>query len=134
MMKKSVLLIISLFIALSSARSAARQQDPDDQPIKLSAELVSFDALILNKKTGTVINGLTKDAFTIYEDGIKQQVTHFSQDKLPLSIVLLLDVSGSVQPIINQVRDEGMRALQQLRPDDEVAVIAFGKWAALKQD
>ncbi len=131
---RMLLFVVLLFDANLFAYSQAGQQDPDDQPIKLKTELVSLDALILNKKTGTVINGLTKDDFTIYEDGVKQQITHFSQDKLPLSIMLLLDVSGSVQPIINRVRDEGMKALQYLRPDDEVAVMAFGKWATVKQD
>ena len=62
-------LLVLLFNANLFAHSQARQQDPDDQPIRLNTELVSLDALILNKKTGTVINGLTKDDFTIYEDG-----------------------------------------------------------------
>jgi Ca-activated chloride channel homolog len=128
-----LLLIISLLTSTLFVYPQ-QQQDPPDQPIKLGTELVALDALILNKKTGALINGLTKDDFTIYEDGVKQLITHFSQDKLPLSIVLLLDVSGSVGPIINEVRDEGIKALQQLRPDDEVAVMAFGKWATVIQD
>ena len=131
---RTLLLIISLFTTPLFARPQQQQQDPGDQPIKLGTELVALDALVLNKKSGAVIKGLTKDDFTIYEDGIKQLITHFSQDRLPLSILLLLDASGSVGPIIDEVRDEGIRALQQLRPDDEVAVMAFGKWATVTQD
>ena len=45
----------------------------------------------------------------IYEDDVKQEITHFSQDKLPLSIVLLVDLSGSVQPISNKSATERYR-------------------------
>jgi VWFA-related protein len=112
----------------------ARQKSADDQVIKLKSELVTVDTQVLSRKTGIAINALTKRDFTIYEDGVKQYVETFSQDKLPLSIVLLLDVSGSVQPIIDQVSDHGLEALSQLRPQDEVAVMAFGVWATVIQE
>jgi len=96
--------------------------------LKLSTELVVVDAQVLSKKTGSPVNGLTERDFVLYEEGVKQRITHFSQDKLPLSILLLLDVSGSVMPAINQVRDSGLRALNELKPGDEVAVMAFGAW------
>lgn len=136
-MKTTLSRLLPFLILCITANALTRlpsSQDPNDQPIRLRAELITIDAQVTRKKTGEVIGGLSQGDFTIYEDGIKQQITYFSQDKLPLSIVLLLDVSASVQPIINQVRDEGMLALRQLRPDDEVAVMAFGKWATVKQD
>jgi VWFA-related protein len=136
-MKTTLSRLLPLLILFATAKALTRSpspQDPADEPIRLRTELVTIDAQVTRKKTGEVVGGLSQDDFTSYEDGIKQQITYFSQDKLPLSIVLLLDVSASVQPIINQVRDEGMLALRQLRPDDEVAVMAFGKWATVKQD
>lgn len=102
--------------------------------MKLSTQLVVVDAQVLRKKTGTPVNGLTERDFVLYEEGVKQQITHFSQDKLPLSIVLLLDVSGSVMPAIDQVRDSGLKALNELKPGDEVALMAFGVWATVLQD
>lgn len=93
-----------------------------------------LDAHVLNKKTQQVIDGLTKDAFILYEDGVKQQVSHFSLDKLPLSIVILLDVSGSVAPHEEQIKEGGLQTLQGLKPDDEVALMAFDSEAALIQD
>src|SRR5258708_10894931 len=81
----------------------AQQQDTGDSPIKLRTELVVLDAQVTRKSTRAVVSGLTKNDFAIYEDGVKQQITYFSQDNVPLSLLLLLDVSGSVQPIIDQV-------------------------------
>lgn len=102
--------------------------------MRLSTQLVVLDAQVLSKKTGIPVNRLSERDFVLYEEGVKQQITHFSQDRLPLSIVLLLDVSGSVMPAIDQVRDSGLRALNELKPGDEVALMAFGAWATVLQD
>ena len=68
------------------------------------------------------------------ENGIRQPISYFSRDELPLSILLLLDVSGSVRPIIHQIRDGALEALQRLKPDDRVAVMAFANTSRLAQD
>lgn len=109
-------------------------QNPPDEPLKISTQLVVVDAQLLSKKTGAVVTGLEREHFSLYEDGVKQRITHFSQDKLPLSVVLLLDVSGSVKPVIDRVRDEGIAVLRQLKPDDEVSIVIFGMWATVLQD
>lgn len=128
------LLVPALVAALASPIHSQAQQRNEDEPLKLSTQLVVVDAQVLSKKTGIPVNGLSERDFVLYEEGVKQQITHFSQDKLPLSIVLLLDVSGSVMPAIDQVRDSGLRALNELKPGDEVALMAFGAWATVLQD
>ena len=128
----AVLLVTILALLLSSFRSQA--QDTQEEPLELSTQLVVIDAQVLNKKTGLPVQGLTERDFVVYEDGVKQQLTHFSQDSLPLSIVLLLDVSGSVMPAINSVRESGLKALNQLKSGDEVALMAFGVWTTVLQE
>ncbi|HSF23852.1 MAG TPA: VWA domain-containing protein [Blastocatellia bacterium] len=130
-----ILISFALLAVLTAPiRPQSRERAAPEEPLKLSAELVVLDAQVLSKKTGAVVNGLASEDFTLLEDGVKQRITHFSQDRLPLSIVLLLDVSGSVQPIIDQVCAEGLRALSQLKPDDEVALMVFGLWTTVLQD
>src|SRR4030095_3115404 len=72
------------------------------------------------------LGGLKSEDFAVFEDDVRQRITHFSQDKLPLSILLLLDVSGSVRPYSQQIRDGALEAIQHLKPEDEVALAAFG--------
>jgi VWFA-related protein len=130
------ILIAFALVAVLTATTRPQSQEPSalEEPLKLSTELVVLDAQVLNKRTGAVVNGLKAENFTLLEDRVRQRITHFSQDKLPLSIVLLLDVSGSVQPIIDRVCEEGLRALRQLKPEDEVALMVFGLWATVLQD
>ena len=59
--------------------------------VKVDVDLVNIDALVLQKNTARIVGGLNKEDFLLYEDGIKQEVTHFSQDQLPLSVVLAID-------------------------------------------
>jgi VWFA-related protein len=113
--------------------SLSQKSAAPDEPVKLSTQLVVVDAQVLNKKTGAPVGGLTAGDFVLYEEGAKQPITHFSQDELPLSIVLLLDVSASVMPVIDQVRNSGIRALNELKSGDEVALMAFGVWASVLQ-
>src|SRR5262249_40269984 len=90
--------IISIFLLLSIGASevGSQTQRPkqSELTVKIDTDLVVTDALVVSKKTGRVIGDLKREDFLLYEDGVRQEITHFSQDKLPLSVMLLLDVSG----------------------------------------
>lgn len=126
-------LSVAMLLAVLPANILAQQQDPLDV-VKVNTDLVVFDAQVIDKKSKRTIGDLTKDDFAITENGVKQEVSYFSRDELPLSIILLLDVSRSVRPIIHEIRDGALNALQRLKPADEVAVMAFGTTYQLAQD
>ena len=86
--------------------SAQTPQTPDDV-IKINTELVVVDAQVLAKKTGRIIGSLHREDFQLYEDGVKQELTFFSQDKLPLSIVLLFDLTDTVRPVLKPLARGG---------------------------
>src|ERR1043165_5123224 len=116
---------------LLAATVVAQQREPDDV-IKVNTDLVVFDAQVIDKKSKRIIGDLTKADFAVTDNGVKQQLSYFRRDELPLSIILLLDVSRSVRPIIHDIRNGALNALQRLKPDDQVAVMAFAsetKWA-----
>lgn len=134
MLKRSLLLLVltlSLFIpVLAQSGKSNKAQDPDDSVIKVDTSVVSLDIQVLNKKTNTPVNGLTENDFEIYEDNVKQVISNFSQDKTPLSVLLLLDVSSSIDPILPQIKNGATQALQLLKPEDEVGVMAFATGTA----
>ena len=97
--------------------------------VKVDVDLVKIDALVLQKNTARVVGGLKKEDFLLYEDGIKQEITHFSQDELPLSVVLAID-RGPVCPYrIDTWSAEAHRAareaIDRLKLVDEIAVMSF---------
>ncbi|HEY8203498.1 MAG TPA: VWA domain-containing protein [Pyrinomonadaceae bacterium] len=110
----------------------AQEIDPNDI-IRVNTDLVILDAQVIDKKTRKVFGGLRQRDFEIYEENVKQPIVYFSQDQLPLSVLLLLDISRSVAPIIEQVGAGANDALQRLKPEDEVAVMAFADYPKLIQ-
>jgi len=126
----SIVLVFCLFIPVLAQSQSPVTKDTEEPTIKISSELVSLDMQVLNKKTGNPFGGLTADNFEIYENNVKQQITNFSQDKLPLSVLLLVDVSGSVEPIIPEIQADALKALQLLKPEDEAGVMIFASETA----
>jgi len=112
--------------------TSAQEIDPSDV-IKVNTDLVVFDAQVIDKNTRKVFGGLRREDFEIYEENVKQPLVYFSQDQLPLSVLLLLDISRSVTPIIEQVGAGANTAMQRLKPEDEVAVMAFADYPKLIQ-
>jgi Ca-activated chloride channel homolog len=64
--------------------------------ITIGTDVVNVEAVVYNKKTGGVIQGLKKDHFEIYEDGIKQEIENFATPEAPVTMVLLLEYSKLV--------------------------------------
>lgn len=107
------------------------QSPAEDQTLKLRSDLVLVDVLPVQKKTGRVVADLTRDDFSIFEDGVQQAISHFSKDKLPVSIVLLIDRAGCVNAFSPQIRAATVRAISHLKPEDEVAIMTFSNKVAL---
>src|ERR1700759_2429206 len=109
-MKRSRALVAALFTSLLFAAlvcSRTLAQTPpssgtqDDSgagtPLfRANVNLVTVDAAVLNKKPGRALGPLTANDFTLYENGAAQRIEYFSQDELPLSVVLLFDLTDSV--------------------------------------
>ena len=135
--RRAIRLLFLLIASVSSAggcnTSFAQEKEPAEV-IKINTDLVVFDAQVFDQKTKRAIGGLTKDDFVVTEKGVRQPVSYLSLDELPLSIMLLIDVSGSVRQILHQIRDGALEALQHLKAEDQVAVMAFATTSEVVQD
>ena len=104
-----------------------------DDIVKVDVDLVTIDALVLQKNTARVVGGLKKEDFVLLEDGTKQEITHFSQDSLPLSVLLLIDRGGCLDPFGDKVHRAASDAIARLKPADEVAVMTYHDTTRLLQ-
>jgi Ca-activated chloride channel family protein len=93
--------------------------------LKVDVDLVTIDALVLQKKTARMVGGLKKEDFLVYEDGTKQEITHFSQDTLPLSVLFLVDRGGCLDPFSEEVHRAMREATERLKPVDEAALMTY---------
>jgi len=127
-----------LLLAFVIASVPAFCQNPapaePQQVFKVDVNLVLIDAQVLKKKTHQPVPALQADDFLLYESGVKQQIASVSQDKLPLSVVFLFDLTDSVRPVLEYLGGGALQALQHLKPEDEAAVMVYAASAQLLQD
>jgi VWFA-related protein len=109
-------------------------QAPKLEAFNLYSYLVMMDVLAANSKTGAVIGNLAIDDFEVRDNGAKTDIIHFSRGELPLSVILLIDAGGKTPYVMSCLRRNIAAWLRELRPDDEVALMAFGGSTALVQD
>ncbi|MFN0124046.1 MAG: VWA domain-containing protein [Blastocatellia bacterium] len=95
--------------------------------IRVNTELVSVDVLVSDRTGQKNAPRLAAEEFVVYEDGKRQEVANFSAAEVPFSLVLLLDVSGSASRDLSLIRQAAIRFLQELRPQDRVAIVTFHK-------
>jgi len=128
-----------LFLALGAALAAQtpqNQQPPEDLPtLKVDVNVVNVLASVRDKH-GALISNLEKKDFTVLEDGKAQTIKYFTRETdVPLTIGLLVDVSGSQRNLIDIERDAASQFFSQvLRKKDEAFLIMFGEEAELLQD
>jgi Ca-activated chloride channel homolog len=87
---KGVLCILA-GVALAAQDAPVR----DSRVFRSAVELTSVTATVRDAD-GRLVTGLTREAFEVYEDGERQQVTHFTNERVPVSLALLLDISDSM--------------------------------------
>jgi VWFA-related protein len=103
--------------------------------IKVDVDVVNLLASVRDKK-GALIPGLQKQDFTILEDGKAQTIKYFTKETdLPLTIGLLVDVSGSQRNLIDIERSAASQFFRDvLRKKDLAFLISFGEETELLQD
>jgi VWFA-related protein len=101
----------------------------------VDVDVVSILASVRDKR-GALIPNLQKDDFTILEEGKAQTIKYFTRETdLPLTIGLLVDVSGSQRNLIDIERSAASQFFSQvLRKKDEAFLISFGEETELLQD
>jgi Ca-activated chloride channel homolog len=110
-------------IAVEPASSASTTIDEGDI-IKVNTQLVSIPVRVMDKK-GRFIGGLAKENFRVYEDGVEQEVTMFSNEQQPFTVVLMLDMSYSAKFKASEIQSAAIAFIDQLRPADKVMVVSF---------
>ena len=96
----------------------------DAPTFKTAISLVHVDAEVV-AQDGRILIGFSREDFRVLDEGKEQPILHFSSGEDPLDLILLFDVSGSMKPKVAEVAAAAREGVQELRPGDRVAVMAF---------
>jgi VWFA-related protein len=101
------------------------QPDEDEDVVRVETSLVVCDVLVLDPK-GHAVRGLVREDFVVSEEGQSQEVGTFSLGndvRVPRSIVLVIDYSGSQFPFIKMSVEAAKTLVDKLSPLDLMAVV-----------
>lgn len=111
-------------LALGIAVDAA--QAPRAPHFRSNVDLTTITATVVDRNRA-LVRGLPREAFDVYEDGILQSIAQFTNERVPISLAVLLDVSDSMYgQRIKDARDAVDDFVGRLLdPVDEFAIVAF---------
>lgn len=102
-----------------------RRRTPPGQIVSsIAPQLKRFNASVTDRN-GRAIGGMRETDFTVYENGIERRVTNVVPTNEPFNLVLLLDVSGSVEERMDFIRKAARDFLKTTSPQDRIAIISF---------
>ena len=81
--------------------------------------------VIVSDREGRYIPGLKKEDFTVFRDGVKQNITFFATFDEPFSVALLLDTSGSTEDVLKSIKNAAKDFVNLLNPQDKCLVATF---------
>jgi Ca-activated chloride channel homolog len=115
---------IAVFIAAACSALAASLDARQQPPFRSGARTVAVHATVTDGD-GRLVPDLTREDFEVYDNGKLQPLTVFSADVQPLSIVVMLDRSGSMAGSFRLVAAAAEAFVRKLQPDDKARIGTF---------
>lgn len=131
MIQRALAVGFALATAVASVGAHPRQ-NPQRPPLIIGAEVevVSVPVLVFDR-AGRFVPDLRKEEIQIFEDGVLQEITYLGtstgDDRIPLSIALTLDTSGSMQPSIAFLKEAATFFTGKIEASDQALVVQFNE-------
>ncbi len=120
--------IIAAVILVTTVAIYAQQKN-----LKVDVEMVLVPATVTDE-LGHYVVGLSPEHFQVFEDKVEQKVQTFSSEDVPLSVGIILDVSGSMKSSITLAKDAAVTFLKMGSPEDDYFLVEFNDKAVVTED
>jgi VWFA-related protein len=125
-----VFLVVFCLLIQEGGAPLAHPQTRAQARIIANVELVQIPIIIFDDK-GAVASGLKKSDFRLFDDGVEQNIVYFERERVPVSFVILADLSSSMARKIPFVQEAALSLLDPLQESqqdsDEYSVFGIGK-------
>jgi VWFA-related protein len=106
------------------APSLVTRSAPGEVTTVVSPQLLRLNVSVTDRH-GRAMSGLSARDFTLYENGQERKIVEVKPANAPFNLILLLDVSGSVEERIDFIRKAGRSFLATASPQDRISIISF---------
>jgi VWFA-related protein len=110
----------------------AKEQDHDADSLRLSVDvaLVVLHATVTDRQGG-LVHSLGKQDFEVYEDGVRQRITFFKNEDIPVTVGLVVDHSSTMRRKLAEVSSAARTFVRSSNPEDEMFVVNFNERVSL---
>jgi Ca-activated chloride channel homolog len=122
--------LVTALLVLGSLSGFAGGQAPGSktpekggQTFRVQVEMVSLPVVVTDRE-GYHAKNLKAEDFAVLEDGVPQDIAAFAPVEDPISVALLLDVSGSTESDLRTIQNEAIWFVSDLRRDDSIAIVS----------
>ena len=121
MIRSGIPLLITLTLAVSTQQP---RLDQSPHRLKVDVDLVEVNASVVDSE-GRLVSGLEKENFEVFEDKVQQEIVSFSSEDVPVSVGIILDVSGSMKNELQNAVQAANTFMKGGNFDDEYFLIEF---------
>ncbi len=100
------------------------------KPIQVDVQLALVNVTVTDGYE-RLVTGLEQDNFHVFEDGVPQEIVNFSSEDVPISIGIVLDMSGSMSDKVDKARQAAVQFLRTANPRDEFFLVSLNNQASL---
>lgn len=126
----AALFILSIFCAASLGQGQSKKDESQDV-VKLGTDLVTVNVQVTGSD-GRKLTTLAQKDFSVFEDGVAQEISFFAKVDEPFTLALVLDVSGSTAVQVQMIKKAALHFIDKLKEGDRVSVISFGDEAVIE--
>lgn len=127
MLRPAVLLPLLCAIAVSTLAA----DDDGNVVFHSDVSLVRVDAQVVDSSNRPIIH-LHQNDFVLSVNGRDTPIKNFAADNMPIDVLFLLDVSGSMRPHVQRIADASGEALNQLNKDDRMGIMVFDRYSRVR--
>ena len=134
-LRSSIGLAAALAVVVIAGSASVAGQNQEEFRFRSGVDLVNVTATVIDRN-GRFVSGLGQNDFIVYEEDELQEVSHFSNERVPVSLGLVLDTSGSMvgEKLTNALMAVDRFLTRLLSPEDEVFLYKFSNYPELVQD
>jgi Ca-activated chloride channel family protein len=131
--RAALALLIALVPFLADAQAPPPRPTPRPPTFEVGIEVINLNVSITDARNRYVTDLLEKN-FAVFEDGVKQELMLFSHENLPISLVLMMDCSASMDEKLKVAQDAAVGFVKTLAPRDLAQVVQFNDRRTVLQD
>ena len=119
--------IVAMALPVAASDGPSGPEPNGRSTFKSGVDVVALSVTVLDPQA-RLLAGLSRDKFSVFEDGVRQDIAYFETSEVPLDLALLIDTSVSMEPRLPFVQKAAAGFVDALRDGDRAAVYAFSSY------